>query len=66
MERECKAIEKAELVAYNVPELPDISKMDPDDSKALIDALFKHISDLRKDYTVLKEQFRCNLDHPKT
>jgi len=65
MERECKAIEKAELATYHVANLPDISKMDPDDSKALIDALFAHISELRKQYEELKEQFQCNLDHPK-
>lgn len=66
MEKECKAIEKAELNAYHMPNLPDISKMDPDDSKALIDALFAHISELRKQYGTLKDQFQCNLDHPKT
>lgn len=65
MERECQAIDNSQLARFELTELPDVSKLDPDDKKALIDALFTHIEKVRDEYNRLREQFQCNLNVPR-
>jgi len=60
--KECKKLEVAAMRAYQQPAGPDLSKVNPTDDHAVVDAVLDNNALLRAELTRLQEQFLCTLE----
>ena len=58
----CEILELAQLKTYVLPPIPNLGNIDPDDNKAIVDALLDNIELLRKEITKLQRDYRCTLE----
>lgn len=60
----CKILELAAVRTYSLPPIPDLTTIDPDDTKAQADALFDNIVLLRAELNRLHKEYLCSREHP--
>lgn len=56
---QCERDRLGAMEAYKIPELPDLSGINPDDDEAVVNALLDHIAKLRKEFRALTDDPKC-------
>lgn len=60
--KECKKLEAAALRAYKLPDEVNLSKIDPNDDRAVVDELLANNKILRAELTRLQHEFLCTFE----